>query len=141
MYSDRQLRVLMGAGVVAVVSAALGALSFANRPMAPDGDPVLGSAQLVMFETDDCRWCENFRRKTARVYAESDAASKAPIRFMSIEDGPPPKRYRLASFSKTPMLVMFDPYGRELGRIAKETMSAEDIETLVRRNLRRIAKL
>ena len=140
MYSDRQLRVLLGAGSLALASALLGGLAYLNKPMAPDGDPVLGSPQLVMFETDGCDWCEKFRRKTAREYQETAYATQAPLRFMSVEDGPPPKRYRLDSFSKSPMLVMFDQYGRELGRLDSEPKSSAAIESLVRRGLRHVSK-
>ncbi len=93
-----------------------------------------------MFETESCVWCENFRRKTARDYQSSEYASKAPIKFMSVDDGPPPKRYRLTSFKASPMLVLFDQYGREMDRIVSEPANSETVETLVRRNLRRMAK-
>ena len=140
MYSDRQLRVVLGAGALAVVSGLLGGLAYLNRPMAPDGDPVLGSPQLVMFETDNCGWCEKFRRTSAREYQTTEYATKAPLRFMSVEDGPPPKRYRLDGFSKSPMLVMFDQYGRELGRIDYEPKNSAAIELMVRRGLNRVGK-
>ena len=140
MHSDRNLRIILGAGTLAVVCLVLGGLAWMHRPLPPDGEPVLGSAQLVMFETDKCGWCEKFRRKTARDYQATPYASQAPLKFMSVDDGPPPKRYRLASFSPSPMLVLFDPYGRELGRIEKEPASSDVIEALVRRNLKSITR-
>ncbi len=136
MHSDRNLQILLGAGTLAVVSSLLGVLAWVHRPLPPDGEPVLGSAQLVMFETEKCDWCDKFRRKTARDYLSSEYASQAPIMYMSVDDGPPPKRYRLSSFSRSPMLVLFDQYGRELARLDKEPTSSEAIEALVRRNLR-----
>ena len=140
MYSDNQLRIMFGAGSIALVSALLGGLAYFSRPLPPDGDPVLGTPQLVMFETDGCDWCEKFRRKTARDFQETSAAAQAPLRYMSIQDGPPPKRYRLESFSRSPMLVLFDQYGRELGRIDSEPKNSAAIESLVRRNLRNTGK-
>jgi hypothetical protein len=141
MRTDRNLRLLLGAATVAIASSVVGALAFMHRPLPPDGDPVLGGPQLIMFEVDGCKWCEQFRRKTARAYLETEWASKAPLRYMSVDDGPPPKRYRLASFSKSPSLVLFDAYGREVDRIDGEPKDSAAIESLVRRNLRRMAKL
>lgn len=138
MHSERQLRIILGAGALAVVSSILGVLAWLHKPLAPDGEPVLGSPQLVMFETDKCGWCEKFRRKIARDYQSTECASRAPLKFMSVDDGPPPKRYRLASFAPSPMLVLFDQYGRELARLEKEPASSEVIEQMVRRNLRGI---
>lgn len=138
MHSDRDLRIILGAGTLAVVCSLLGLLAWLNRPLPPDGEAVLGTPQLVMFETDKCGWCENFRRGTARDYETTEYASHAPLRFMSIDDGPPPKRYRLSSFSPSPMLVLFDQYGRELARMEKEPANCEALEAMVRRNLRYI---
>ena len=131
---------LLGAASIAVVSGALGALTFLSRPVPPDGDPVLGTAQLLMLETDSCEPCEKFRRKAGRDYQASDLAGRAPLRFVSVEDGPPPKRYRLSYFSKSPALVLFDQYGRELDRLNKVPASAEIVEAFVRRHLRTISK-
>ena len=140
MRSDRNLIFLLGSATIAGVCSILGGLAFLQRPLQPDGEPVLGSAQLVMFETADCTWCEKFRRKTARDYQITDHASRAPLKFISVDDGPPPKRYRLTSFKASPMLVLFDEYGRELGRIDREPANSEAVETLVRRNLRKTTK-
>jgi hypothetical protein len=140
MYSDNKLRVIFGAGTLAVISAALGGLSLLHQPMAPDGEAVLGSPVLVMFETEDCGWCPNFRRNTAKAYLGSEFADGTPLRYLSADNGPPPKKYRMASFRQRPMLVMFDQYGRELDRIESEPASSQPIEAMVRKNLRRIAK-
>ena len=137
MYSDRQLRVLLGAAAVAVVSAALGGLAYLNKPLAPEGDPVFGSPQLVIFETESCGWCDTFRHNTARTYEKSEFAEKAPIKYLSIDDGPPPKRYRLDGGVRGPMVVMFDQYGRELGRMASPP-TEDAIEALVRHGLKRV---
>lgn len=140
MHTDRSLRVILLCGTVAIVSAALGGLVYLNKPMPPDGEPVLGSPQLIMFETENCGWCEQFRRKIAKEYQTSEYAGQAPLRFISVDEGPPPKRYRLNSFSRSPMLVIFDQYGRELDRLESDPGTNANVETLVRRSLRRIAK-
>lgn len=137
MEYDRRLRMILGAASLAVVSLILVGLAFLHRPLPPDGEAVLGTPQFVVFETESCSWCQNFRRKAAREYQGTDYANRAPLRFMSVDDGPPPARYRLNSFSPTPMLVLFDKYGRELARMEKEPANSEVLESLVRRNLRK----
>ncbi len=141
MRSDTNLRILLGAATVAVVSACLGALAYFSKPDVPDGEAVLGGPQLVLFEVDDCAWCQSFRRKAGRQFLESKLANDAGLRYMSIADGPPPKRYRLSSFQKSPMLVLFDPYGREMERLTSEPKDGSEIEAMVRRNLKRMPKV
>ena len=141
MTTDRSLRVMLGASTLAIVSGTLGALAYLHMPLSPDGDPVLGSPQVIMFETEWCDWCEKFRRRVGKDYQGSPLATKAPLRYMSIDDGPPPKKYRLSSFSGQPVLVMFDQYGRELERIEKPPADVAPVESMVRRNLRRVSKI
>jgi len=119
MTSDGKFRLLLGAATLAIVSGTLGTLAFMHQPLAPDGDPVLGVPQLIMFETDWCDWCERFRRKTAREFADTPEAAMAPLRYLSIDDGPPPKKYRLSSFSGKPVLVFFDQYGPNWSALKK----------------------
>lgn len=137
MSQERGLRLLIGAATVAVVSCTLGALAYLHMPLPPDGDPVLGSPMVVMFENEGCTWCEGFRKKAARAYMSSEYGSKAPLKFLSVDDGPPPKRYRFSGPRVAPLLVLFDQYGRELDRIGYEPATSEPIESMVRRGLRR----
>ncbi len=141
MRSDRSLRLLLGAATIAVVSSTLGALAYFQRPLAGDGERVLGSAEILVLELDGCGWCETFRRKAARSYAEGEFAVRAPIRYFNIDDGPPPKRYRLAGFRKSAMVVLFDAYGREVDRIEGEPRDGAAIEAMVRRNIKRLSKV
>ena len=141
MHTERSLRTLLFAAGIACASGALGLLAFLHAPLPPDGDPVLGGPQLIMFESEACTWCEGFRGKIAKEYQRSEFAGKAPLRYISIDDGPPPKRFRLTSFSGAPMLVFFDQYGRELDRIEKDPGTSAAVQSLVRRNLRRVAKI
>ncbi len=141
MKSETSLKLLLGAATVAIASGTLGALAFLSRPVPPDGDAVLGAPQLILFELDDCGWCQSFRRKAARQYLESQFADQAQLRYMSIEDGPPPKRYRMVSYRQVPMLVLFDAYGREMERITSEPKDGATVEAMVRRNMRRMPKI
>ena len=141
MQTDTSLRILLGAATIAVFSAGLGTLAYFSRPEAPDGEAVLGGPQLVLFELDDCTWCQSFRRKAGRQFLEGQLSGAAGLRYMSIADGPPPKRYRLSSFRQSPMLVMFDPYGREMERLTSEPKDGAEVEAMVRRNLKRMPKV
>ena len=141
MRTDRSLRILLGAASIAFVTSALGGLAYLSRPVAPDGEPVLGTAQLLMLETDSCDLCEKFRRKAGRDYQTTELAGSAPLRFLNVEDGPPPKRYRLSYFSKSPTLVLFDKYGRELDRLSKLPLTADAVEVFVRRHMRTISRI
>ena len=138
MHTERSLRTILLAGSIAVASSGLALLAYLHQPMAPDGEPVLGSPQLIMFETDKCDWCERFRSSLAKQYQRSEFATQAPLRFISVDDGPPPRRYRLRSFNGGPMLVLFDQYGRELDRIDTDPKTSDAVQSLVRRNLRRV---
>lgn len=141
MRTDTNLRILLGAATIAVVSASLGAVAYFSRPLPPDGEAVLGSPQLVLFELDDCIWCRSFRRNAGRQFLEGQLSGLAGLRYLSIEDGPPPKRYRLTSYRQSPMLVLFDPYGREMERLTSEPKDGAEVEALVRRNMKRMPKV
>jgi hypothetical protein len=141
MQNDGKLRLLLGAATIAIASCTLGALAYMHRPLAPDGDPVLGSPQLILLEYENCGWCEQFRRKTARAFLESEWSKKATLRYMSVDDGPPPKRYKITAFSRATTLVLFDAYGREIDRIEGEPKDSAAVESLVRRNMRRMTKI
>jgi hypothetical protein len=140
MHTEKSLRYLLLAMTIAIVSGTLGALAFFSRPEPPVGDAVLGSPQLVLFELDDCAWCQSFRRKAGREFQGSEMAGVAGLKYLSIEDGPPPKRYKLQAFRQIPMLILFDAYGREMERITSEPRSSAEVEALVRRNLKRMPK-
>lgn len=137
--TTQQLRIMLFSGVLAIAAGVLALLLLFHRPLRPDGDAVLGTAQLVVFEIDDCDLCPKFRKKIAPVYYDSGVGEGAPIRYITI-DGPPPKRYRLKSPVDWPTVVFFDPYGRELARLDKFPDDAEPVIGMVRRHMRYVAK-
>jgi hypothetical protein len=140
MQKDQYLRLLLGAMTVALVSGTLGALAYFSRPEPPVGEAILGAPQLVLFELDDCGWCQSFRRRAGREFQTTEMSNKAGLRYMSIEDGPPPKRYKLHAFKQVPMLILFDAYGREMERTLTEPKDGAEVEAMVRRNLKRMPK-
>jgi hypothetical protein len=141
MHTEKSLRNLLMAMTLALVSGTLGALAFFSRPEPPVGDAVLGAPQIVLFELDDCAWCQSFRRKAAREFQATEMAGIASLKYLSIEDGPPPKRYKLQAFRQVPMLILFDAYGREVERMMGEPKTGAELEAMVRRNLKRMPKV
>ncbi len=141
MYTEKNLSNLLMAMSIALASGTLGALAFFSRPEPPVGDAVLGGAQLVLFELDDCRWCLSFRRKVAREFQLTEMANIASLKYLSIDDGPPPKRYKLQAYRQVPMLILFDAYGREMERMTREPSTGAEVEAMVRRNLKRMPKV
>ncbi|HRK18676.1 MAG TPA: hypothetical protein PK970_06945 [Hyphomicrobiaceae bacterium] len=138
--NDKQLRVLLFSGILAIAAGVLAVLTLFHRPLPPDGDPVLGSAQVVVFELDDCALCQPFRKKLAPLYYDSEFGEAAPIRYVNIDGTEPPKRYRLKSPVEWPTVVFFDPYGRELARLDKFPEKIDPVISMVRRHIRYAAK-
>jgi thioredoxin-related protein len=74
------------------------------------------SAELVMFDSPACDWCEAWDQEVGVVYAKTDEAVVAPLRRMDIDD---PREGPLANIRPvmyTPTFVMMDK-GKEVGRI------------------------
>ena len=76
----------------------------------------LDAAELVMFESPACEWCEVWDEEVGVIYAKTDEARIVPLRRMDIDD---PRNGALASIRPvmyTPTFVMMDG-GKEVGRI------------------------
>ena len=84
---------------------------------APGGTP--GSAQaaeLVMFETQGCTWCEVWDAEIGAVYHKTEEGRAAPLRRVDIDEPRPPGLEALRGVVYTPTFVLLDA-GREVGRI------------------------
>ncbi len=84
---------------------------------APGGTP--GSAQaaeLVMFETQGCTWCEVWDAEIGAVYHKTEEGRAAPLRRVDIDEPRPPGLTTLQGVVYTPTFVLLDA-GREVGRI------------------------
>ena len=138
--SDKNLRLLLLSGALTLTSGILALLVLFHRPLQPDGDAVLGTPQLVLFETERCDWCEDFRVKVGRPYNGTEYAGRAPLKYISVDDGPPPKRYRLRDDVRKAALIIFDQYGREIDRFDSEPKTADAVVTMVRKGLRVVPK-
>ena len=75
-----------------------------------------GAAELVMFESPYCEWCERWDEEVGIVYAKTGEARAAPLRRVDIDDDRPADLKGLRSIIYTPTFVLMDK-GREVGRI------------------------
>ena len=74
------------------------------------------AAELVMFESDSCEWCEIWNKQIGLVYAKTSEGKFAPLRRVDISDDLPADLKKLKSARFTPTFVVIDQ-GREVGRI------------------------
>ena len=93
-----------------------------------------GAAELVMFESPYCEWCERWDEEVGQVYAKTSEARAAPLRRVDIDDDRPAdlkglrqvedadlraqaERFcALHHLQLRPTFVLMDK-GREVGRI------------------------
>ena len=76
----------------------------------------LNAAELVMFESDDCAWCERWHREIGAIYGKTEEARLAPLRRVDIHDRVPEDLSRLKVARYTPTFVLIQD-GEEVGRI------------------------
>lgn len=77
--------------------------------------PVIG-AELVMFESPECEWCETWHEEVGVIYAKTKEAKRAPLVRIDIDT---PRQGALAEIRPvmyTPTFVLMDN-GQEIGRI------------------------
>jgi len=80
-------------------------------------EPVVPGLEIVVFEINDCAYCDVFRNRVARAYQKSDYATRAPLRIVGLEsqgtDGYPLK----SKITTAPTIIIFYQ-GREVERIS-----------------------
>ena len=86
----------------------LGALAFSPRSVP--------AAELVMFESTTCEWCEIWDEEVGVVYDKTSESRIAPLRRVDYHDPRPPELQNLRRIIYTPTFVFMDQ-GREVGRI------------------------
>ena len=74
------------------------------------------AAELVMFESPSCEWCEAWDRDVGVVYHKTDEGHLAPLRRVEIHGPRPEGLEGVDAVVYTPTFVLLDA-GRELGRI------------------------
>jgi hypothetical protein len=74
------------------------------------------AAELVMFESSTCEWCEAWHAQIGGIYGKTEEAKIAPLRRVSIEDPIPDDLAQVRGIHYTPTFVLMSD-GREVGRI------------------------
>jgi thioredoxin-related protein len=74
------------------------------------------AAELVMFESEGCEWCEVWDEEIGVAYAKTSEANIIPLRRVDIDDVHNTDLKHLKGLIYTPTFVVMDN-GRELGRI------------------------
>lgn len=102
--------------MVRTIKTALGALALACGLIAtlPVGAM---AAELLMFESDDCTWCDRWDAEIGPAYPKTDDGKRAPLRRVDIHDARPDDLRDVEGVRFTPTFVLLDDQGRELGRI------------------------
>ena len=80
------------------------------------GGGVGTSAELVMFESDSCEWCEAWHAEVGVIYAKTAEARIAPLRRVDIDDPMPAELSKIRGIRYTPTFVVMQD-GGEVGRI------------------------
>ena len=74
------------------------------------------AAELVVFESTMCEWCEVWHEEVGETYSKTSEARLATLRRIDIDDGIPVNLSNIANVQFTPTFVLVKD-GKELGRI------------------------
>lgn len=78
--------------------------------------PIGAAAELVMFESDLCEWCEMWHAEIGVVYHKTEEGRAAPLRRVDIHDPRPADLRAARAVVFTPTFVLMSD-GAEIGRI------------------------
>lgn len=76
----------------------------------------LTAMELIMFEQQDCEWCEVWHKEIGPVYPKTTEGKMAPLRQVDIFDERPADIKKLNAGHFTPTFVLMDK-DKEIGRI------------------------
>ncbi|NQU61638.1 MAG: hypothetical protein HQ512_10960 [Rhodospirillales bacterium] len=74
------------------------------------------AAELVMFMSPLCEWCERWEQEVGVVYDKTPEARTAPVRRIDVLDPMPQEFKKIKPVIYTPTFVMMED-GREIGRV------------------------
>lgn len=75
------------------------------------------AAELVMFESAICEWCDAWHAEIGPIYPKTDEGKRAPLRTVDIRDPRPRGLVDIEGVRFTPTFVLLDDGGQEVGRI------------------------
>lgn len=75
------------------------------------------AAELLMFESPICEWCEAWNEEVGPIYPKTSEGSRAPLRRVNIYDERPVDLRNIEGIRFTPTFVLIDAAGKEIGRI------------------------
>ncbi len=74
------------------------------------------AAELIMFESATCEWCELWTEEVGEIYAKTEEGRLAPLRRIDKFDRRPAELKAVRGIVYTPTFVLWDQ-GQEVGRI------------------------
>ena len=80
------------------------------------GSATARGAELIMFEQENCYWCERFHEEIAPIYPRTAEGKRAPLRMVDIHGTLPEDLSGIDTGRFTPTFVLMED-GREIGRI------------------------
>ncbi|MGH1482432.1 MAG: thioredoxin fold domain-containing protein [Geminicoccales bacterium] len=75
------------------------------------------TAELVMFESEICEWCDAWHAEIGPIYPRTDEGKRAPLRMVDIHDTRPDDLADVEGIRFTPTFVLLSDDGQEVGRI------------------------
>lgn len=74
------------------------------------------AAELILFETEGCEWCEQWDENIGVIYSKTSEGNFAPLRRVEIANELPADLKHLRAAAFTPTFVVINQ-GQEVGRI------------------------
>tara|TARA_R110000772_G_scaffold49123_4_gene112538 strand:- start:92932 stop:93351 length:420 start_codon:yes stop_codon:yes gene_type:complete len=105
-----------GARALSVTAILWGVLSAVLWAALLAGPKAASAAELVLFESDTCEWCERFHKEVGPAYPNTAEAKCAPLRRVDIHDPRPDDLTHIKGIVFTPTFVLIEG-GQEVSRL------------------------
>ena len=105
-----------GTRVPTVTSIVLGVLVTLLLAELFAGPKAASAAELVLFESDTCEWCERFHKEVGPTYPNTTESKCAPLRRVDIHDPRPDDLAHIKGIVFTPTFVLIED-GQEVSRL------------------------
>ncbi len=79
-------------------------------------NPAAQAAELIMFESPICEWCDEWHAVIGPIYPLTPEGKCAPLRTVDIYEARPDELQHIGGIRYTPTFVLVED-GREVGRI------------------------